>query len=268
LQKGEQMIFGNYGMIPSILRHHPNIKANSKLLYSEITATIEPSGYCTKNNNYFSKVLNLSKTSISQFIKELRLHGFIKVVIENEENTLKFKKRYISLTPHEFTVGVLKQIQDPHSENFNGVSLNNAPTLPLDQAPPVNSEQTILLDNNIRYIYTSNKKNKVSLHREITDKQLEFIKTIVKYFYSTQNLKFPNMVKDWNNESVINESVNTIFDLIVKDGHDSEELKNVLMWALQDKFWHKNIFSIRALRSKSSNGVTKYNNILHSYKNQ
>jgi hypothetical protein len=76
------------------------------------------------------------------------------------------------------------------------------------------------------------------------------------------------MVKDWNNESVINESVNTIFDLIVKDGHDSEELKNVLMWALQDKFWHKNIFSIRALRSKSSNGVTKYNNILHSYKNQ
>ena len=90
----------------------------------------------------------------------------------------------------------------------------------------------------------------------------------MEYFYSTQSFKFPNMVKDWNNESVINESVNTIFDLIVKDGHDSDELKNVLMWALEDKFWHKNVFSIKALRSKSSNGITKYNNILHSYKNQ
>ena len=87
------MIFGNYGFIPSILRHHPNIKANSKLLYSEITATIEPSGYCTKNNIYFSKVLNLSKSSVSQLVKELRIYGFIKVVIENEKDTSRFKKR-------------------------------------------------------------------------------------------------------------------------------------------------------------------------------
>ena len=262
------MIFGNYGFIPSILRHHPNIKANSKLLYSEITATIEPSGYCTKNNIYFSKVLNLSKSSVSQLVKELRIYGFIKVVIENEKDTSRFKKRYISLTPHEFIVGVLKNLNDSHSENFNGVSLNNASTSTSNQTPPLNNEQPILLNNNIRYIYTSNKKGVVKLNGEINDKQLEFIKTIVKYFYSTQNLKFPDMVKDWNNESVINESVNTIFDLIVKDGHDSDELKNVLMWALEDKFWHKNVFSIKALRSKSSNGITKYNNILHSYKNQ
>ena len=162
----------------------------------------------------------------------------------------------------------MKNLNDSHSENFNGVSLNNASTSTSNQTPPLNNEQPILLNNNIRYIYTSNKKGVVKLNREINDKQLEFIKTIVKYFYSTQNLKFPNMVKDWNNESVINESVNTIFDLIVKDGHDSDELKNVLMWALEDKFWHKNVFSIKALRSKSSNGITKYNNILHSYKNQ
>ena len=151
------MNFGNYGFIPSILRHHPKIRANAKLLYSEITATIEQSGYCVKNNIYFSKVLSLSKTSISQLMNELRGYGFIKVIIENEENTNRFKKRYISLTPHEFSIGVMRKLESTHSEKSNGVDLNMPITSTSEEDTPLNAKQSILLENNISYIYTSDK---------------------------------------------------------------------------------------------------------------
>lgn len=259
------MNFGNYGFIPSILRHHPKIRANAKLLYSEITATIEQSGYCVKNNIYFSKVLHLSKTSISQLINELRIYGFIKVVIENEENTSRFKKRYISLTPHEFSIGVMRKIESTHSEKSNGVTGDIVPTDTSELDTPLNDKQSILLDNNISYIYTSNKKNKVKLHSDITDDQLLFLKDIVTYFYETQSSRFPDIVKGWKDEKVFNESINTIYYLITQEKIDHQTIKKVLRWALNDEFWHKHLLSVRPLKSKASNGLIKFNNILHSY---
>ena len=259
------MNFGNYGFIPSILRHHHKIRANAKLLYSEITATIEQSGYCVKNNIYFSKVLSLSKTSISQLMNELRGYGFIKVIIENEENTNRFKKRYISLTPHEFSIGVMRKLESTHSEKSNGVDLNMPITSTSEEDTPLNAKQSILLENNISYIYTSDKKNKFSLHSGISEKQLAFLKEIVTYFYKTQSSRFPDVVKNWKTEKVFNESVNTIYHLITKEKIDYQTIKKVLHWALHDDFWHKHLLSVKPLKEKAGNGIIKFNNILHAY---
>ena len=81
------MISGYMGVIPKDVRHHPKLKANAKVLYSEIMATLDENGICTKNNFYFSNVLNFTKETASRGIASLKNNGFINVVIENEKGT-------------------------------------------------------------------------------------------------------------------------------------------------------------------------------------
>jgi len=43
------------------------------------------------------------------------------------------------------------------------------------------------------------------------------------------------------------------------------KMKKVLTWALDHMFWSDKILSIRELRVKASNGLYKFQNILHNY---
>ena len=86
---------GFYGLIPKVVRHHKELKSNTKLLYAEISACINEDGVCTEKNIYFQKVLNIGKTTLDSSLRQLRLHGFIQIVMEIEENS---KKKYDSVT--------------------------------------------------------------------------------------------------------------------------------------------------------------------------
>lgn len=77
------------------------------------------------------------------------------------------------------------------------------------------------------------------------------------------------MYNNWKNDTdLINKSVNIIYDLIRLDNVDYKLIKKVLSWALQDRFWHNNLLSLKTLRSKSENGFTKWNNLLTKYKSK
>ena len=63
---------GFYGLMPRIIRQNKDLKPNSKVLYSEITATLDEDGVCTKTNSYFQNVLGFGKSAISNCLTELR----------------------------------------------------------------------------------------------------------------------------------------------------------------------------------------------------
>ena len=67
-----------YAIIPAEVRYS-NLKPNAKLLYGEITALSSKEGYCFATNNYFAKLYNVTKNTISLWVSQLNKEGFISV---------------------------------------------------------------------------------------------------------------------------------------------------------------------------------------------
>lgn len=68
-----------FGIIPATVRYDKSLKANAKLLYSELTCLSEKDGYCYASNNYFAKLYEVAPSSISKWLKQLADKGYIKI---------------------------------------------------------------------------------------------------------------------------------------------------------------------------------------------
>ena len=74
-------------IIPSIVLHCNKLTKGAKLLYAEIANECKKSSYCRLTNSYFAKCLDVSETSISKWVSELKKNKFIK-------HSCKFIKHY------------------------------------------------------------------------------------------------------------------------------------------------------------------------------
>ena len=254
---------GYFGILPKEVRHDKNLKANDKVLFSEIMACLESDGVCTKKNIYFSKVLNLSKVTISKSITTLRRQGYLSHVEEYEKGTLKLLKRY--LTPHINFNGVASNKENTHTQEFNGVSSENAVTEQLEIDTPLNNAQTLSKDNNIKKIYKD--VHGCEINKKINERELEFLDKFINKVYDTQSTNFPQIIKpNWRSDQRLrSRSINTVYDIISKDKFDYQIVHNVIIWALQDEFWSKQCIRLDSLRNQSVNGLSKFKNMFLAY---
>ncbi|MFQ5454291.1 MAG: hypothetical protein ACE5D6_08910 [Candidatus Zixiibacteriota bacterium] len=261
-------LMGYFGVIPVNIRHNPNLTMRDKVVYAEITATTDENGISTKNNAYFARVLCSSKGTISASITKLRELGYISVTIEKQEKTEKFIKRYISLTPYtEKSVGGSGANTPPYTEKSVGVRDKNTPSTEDRQkggyTEPLDS---YYYSNNIRYIYNSCIEKKYN--KNITSGQLEYLKNIVTEFYTAKRKQYPAHIDEkwYDDHNLIVDSVNTLYMLITKDRWGEKDVRDAIRWATDDKFWRKNLMSLKVLRKKSGNGQTKFANIHIKFK--
>lgn len=84
-----------YAILTSDVRYCPDLSAQEKLLFAEITALTSKDGVCFAGNKYFADLYNLSTVTISRQISALEKLGFIK--IEYEKSGAKVKKRLITI---------------------------------------------------------------------------------------------------------------------------------------------------------------------------
>ena len=84
-----------YAVIPAEVRYNQNLTANAKLLYGEITALCNEKGYCWATNKYFANLYNVSKSSISNWLRDLTEEGFIQVEIEKNDNNEVISRKII-----------------------------------------------------------------------------------------------------------------------------------------------------------------------------
>lgn len=89
-----------YAIIPAEVRYNPNINANEKLLYGEISALSNKYGYCIATNEYFSSLYNVSTRTITDWIKALEDMTYLSSEIEvkrYDDGTIKkIRKLYIN----------------------------------------------------------------------------------------------------------------------------------------------------------------------------
>lgn len=85
-----------FSILTADVRYDKELKANEKLLYSEISALTTKNGYCTAKNNYFAKCYDVHKDTIADWISNLKSKGYI--LIKTVRSGKKVAERRIYLT--------------------------------------------------------------------------------------------------------------------------------------------------------------------------
>lgn len=129
---------GYYSILTANVRYDKRLKANEKLLFSEITALSNKYGYCTATNSYFSKLYEVSKTSISTWINNLKRCGYLEIEKIYKENSKEIiqRKMYPQTNPIKENLnrysrkvkgGIKENLNTPIKENFkdNNININN-----------------------------------------------------------------------------------------------------------------------------------------------
>lgn len=153
-----------YAIIPANVRYS-NITPNAKLLYGEITCLCNKEGYCYATNDYFSKLYNVSKISISKWIKELKDNHFIETEIIYKEGSKEILNRYIRI------------IKDPIKEKFN---------TPIKEKFKDNNTSI----NNTRYNIKENIKEKTNIDLSFIENK-EFLDLVNKWLLYRKDIKQP-----------------------------------------------------------------------------
>lgn len=84
-----------YAILTADVRYCPDLSAQEKLLFAEITALASKDGVCFASNKYFASLYSLTDTTVSHQISHLFELGFIEISYEKEG--AKVKKRLITV---------------------------------------------------------------------------------------------------------------------------------------------------------------------------
>ena len=113
-----------FAIIPAHVRYAKTISANAKLLYGDISALCHQQGYCWASNDYFARLYDVSKTSISKWINQLKEQGFVTVELHYKKDSKEIDKRHIKIVEepmkqNEFTspTNVIAPIEEKFKEN-------------------------------------------------------------------------------------------------------------------------------------------------------
>ena len=142
-----------YAILTASVRYDNRLTDSEKILYVEITALSNKYGYCSASNNYFAKLYEVSKRTISTRINNLKKLNYLKIELELNGKEVKKRKMYPmthTSIPIEdnFHRGVENMVHTPIEANFqeNITRLNNTSSSSASttkQQPPSHSYSNV-----------------------------------------------------------------------------------------------------------------------------
>lgn len=113
-----------WSILPAEIRYDATLSPYARLLYSDLAALTNLSGYCWASNSYFAKLYQVDKKTISTWISDLESRGHIKVVVD----TLKGNSRKIwtlrGSPSVDGEVSIGKRTPYPSVDGLNITSIN------------------------------------------------------------------------------------------------------------------------------------------------
>ena len=90
-----------WAVLPASVRYDPELPPNAKLLYAELSALADATGYCFASNEYFAGNFELNVKSIQRLLKALADRGYIivDVVRDAETNAVLERKIFVGINP-------------------------------------------------------------------------------------------------------------------------------------------------------------------------
>ena len=142
-----------YAILTASVRYDNRLTDSEKILYAEITALSNKYGYCSASNNYFAKLYEVSKRTISTRINNLKKLNYLKIELELNGKEVQKRKMYPmthTSIPIEdnFHRGVENMVHTPIEANFqeNITRLNNTSSSSASttkQQPPSHSYSNV-----------------------------------------------------------------------------------------------------------------------------
>lgn len=207
-----------YAIIPANVRYDKELKPNAKLLYCEITALTNQEGYCWANNDYFAKLYQVSKETISRWISQLEQRQYIKTEIIYKEGTKEIKGRRIYLAAsYPIDLNINTSYQNSHEgidEKINTSCQKNQEPLDENVNTPIDKK---VKDNNKAF---NNKINNKLEYKDIlsdSTKSNKPYEEIIQYLNQQTKKEFRNTKA---NQTLINGRL--------KDGFSVDDFKTVI----------------------------------------
>lgn len=235
-----------YSILTADVRYDRNLTDSEKLLYSEITALSNKYGYCTATNNYFAKLYDVTKVTISRRISNLKKHGYLDIEIILENNEVKQRKIY------------------PLSQKLRGINTNdNTPINNSDNTPINRNDKDNNTSNNNTSINTTS-KNKGVLGDVIDERAnrdySEIISEYNKLAFGLPTQRTYEQIEDWlklHNKDLIIHVMQYAHDL---GKHNISYVNGILRNARQRKIETVEDFEAENNRFNSNQTNQQYNN--------
>lgn len=128
-----------HAVIPASVRYDPELRPSAKLLYGELTALADMTGYCWASNRYFAKLYRISDKTVSELLLQLERRGHIRrEVVRNERNEVVERRIYAGTfivvpSPEKSGEGSPEKSGDPPPKNRkeNNTSINDTRVTPI-----------------------------------------------------------------------------------------------------------------------------------------
>ena len=83
-----------WAVLPARVRYDPELRPNAKLLYAEITAMADATGYCWASNAYLAELFAISPRTVRELVQSLERKGYLSVeVIRDPCNNAVVERR-------------------------------------------------------------------------------------------------------------------------------------------------------------------------------
>ncbi|GAA6817884.1 helix-turn-helix domain-containing protein [Helicobacter pylori] len=120
-----------YSIITANVRYDNRLTDSEKILFAEITSLSNKYGYCTASNNYFARLYEVTKRTISARINNLKKYEYLNIEFDFKGSEVKQRRMYPmtqTSTPIEkdFHTPVEANFYTPIETNFqeNNTSIN------------------------------------------------------------------------------------------------------------------------------------------------
>lgn len=151
---------GYTALLPPAVRYDQELRPAAKLLYAEVSAMADVTGFCWATNRYLAELQGLTKRTVQLLLGELEEHGYIMIeVLTDDKGAVTERRLYITdaglmrlppvskntrppgvkkfATPGEknFTTPHEKKFATPGEENFTTPQYKNDTSI---EQPPYN----------------------------------------------------------------------------------------------------------------------------------
>lgn len=191
-----------FTIMPAIIRYDDRLRANEKILYSEILTLSRKNSYCYASNKYLSELYGVSITIISKWISNLIKYGYLVSENEYKAGTSYILRR--KLYPTNVN-DILNKSSTYIEQMFNN---------DIEQKFNDHIEQKFK-DNNTSINNISNKKNNNSRADEKND---ELINQVVNYLNERTGKDFKATTKQ----------TASLIKARVRDGYTLDDFKKVI----------------------------------------